>query len=454
MNRFVVSLAVLALAGCSQDRDLPDPEVDCWTGLYQSAQGEFISVSPLSSGGYRWRRLDGQTGRVEPEASVSLRGWTDEADGLTLSLGACTDNAVQFGPSDAPEPYRRVALKITDTQFDADGTQLAGRLVWPHNVDRAPVAIHVHGSESTSAILRYPMPYLLASQGIASFVYDKRGTGQSGDKYTQDFYLLADDANAALDEVRRLAGDRIDRVGYIGGSQGGWVAPLAASQSDVDYVVALFGMAVNPLFEDRSQVVGDLARAGWDEEIQAKGAEIADAAGVIMASGFKTGYEEFDRLRDLYRDEAWYEDIVGEFTGEFLTAPSMGLRIVGPMMGITTSWDYEPVPVLRELDMPQFWMIAADDREAPAEETIGRIHGLQAEGRPIDMAVYPNADHGMVVIETGPDGEERNPGYVENYYNQVAAWILSGDLELALEAGAAVSGPMSPSSDALNSEPE
>jgi len=40
------------------------------------------------------------------------------------------------------------------------------------------------------------------------------------------------------------------RVGYQGGSQGGWVAPLAARIEPVDFVVVSFGLAVSPLDED------------------------------------------------------------------------------------------------------------------------------------------------------------------------------------------------------------
>lgn len=439
--RFALALVFMTLTACSSDRDLPIPDIDCHTGLYQSASGEFLSLSPLSSGGYRWRMLDGTTGALNPETGISTQGWTDDPDGQVGVLGTCGDDQFNLGPAEALQTYQRVPLEVTDTRFDIDGTAFSGRLIWPVDVERTTLVVHVHGSEASSAVRRYAMPYLLASQGIASFVYDKRGTGQSGDKYTQDFYRLAADARAALAEARRMAGDRITQTGYIGTSQGGWVAPLAASEDDADFVVLLYGMAVNALFEDRSQVINDLAAAGWGPEEQAKGAEIADAAGVIMASNFQTGYEEFASLRALYRDEPWYQDIEGEFTGQFVSAPPIPafiMRVIGPSMGVGTSWDYEPVPVLRALQAEQLWVIGGADTEAPPEETIMRITALQDEGRPIDMVTYPDADHGMILIETSPDGEVRNPGYVENYYRLVAAWIDSRDLSYSEAAGAEV----------------
>src|SRR3546814_16570997 len=73
------------------------------------------------------------------------------------------------------------------------------------------------------------MQYLLPEQGVGVFVYDKRGTGRSTGSYTQDFHLLAGDARAALVEALPLARERAGRLGFHGGSQAGWVAPLAAS---------------------------------------------------------------------------------------------------------------------------------------------------------------------------------------------------------------------------------
>ncbi|PPJ44707.1 alpha/beta hydrolase, partial [Rhizobium sp. KAs_5_22] len=95
------------------------------------------------------------------------------------------------------------------------------------------------------------------------FVYDKRGTGGSSGKYTQNFHELSDDAGAALREALRVGGARVGRIGYLGGSQGGWVAPLAASKTpQAQFVEVGFGLADGVLAEDRDQVVLDLRAAG------------------------------------------------------------------------------------------------------------------------------------------------------------------------------------------------
>jgi len=41
------------------------------------------------------------------------------------------------------------------------------------------------------------------------------------------------------------------------------------------------------------------------------------------------------------------------------------------------------------------WILGDDDLEAPSAETSRRIKSLGAEGRPITLALYPGAEHGM-----------------------------------------------------------
>lgn len=441
MTKYLILGAALALAACAgEPRDLPVAELDCRTGLYRSAEGDVVSLTPTSTGGYRWRRPDGTTGAVTQSGDgwTSTRGWTEEGDGTEIVLGACDAQQIELGPQGALVAYARAPLEVQDVTFEHDGLTFAGRLIWPAGVERAPLAVHIHGSERWSSVRSNATPYLLAAEGIASFVYDKRGTGQSEGKYTQDFHVLASDAIAALAQARALAGDRITRAGFVGGSQGGWIGPLAASQTPVDFVVALYGMAEGPLAEDRAQVMLDVANAGFGAEEQARAAELSDAAGVIMASDFKSGFREFDAVRNRYKNEQWYDAVEGEFTGEMLPHHEIALRLIGPFHDVGTSWEYDPMPVLRGLETPQFWVIAAEDKEAPPDETIRRIRTLQGEGRPIDLAIYPNADHSMVLLEPSPNGEPRRVGQVRDYFRQIAAWINARDLRFAQNAGAEV----------------
>ena len=233
---------------------LADP---CHIGAYRLTDGRAIDIGPASDGALRWRMEDGSSGKLTRTGSewLSTLGWTDRADGHRVSFGPCDEGELEFDGT----PGAKIPLEVTETKFAADGVELAGRLLMPEGAARVPVVVLVHGSEQSSAREWFALQRQFPAAGIGAFVYDKRGTGGSAGQYTHDYRQLAADAAAAAKEARRLAGERASRVGYHGTSQGGWVAPLAATLSPVDFVMVAYGLAVSPLDEDREAVANYLA---------------------------------------------------------------------------------------------------------------------------------------------------------------------------------------------------
>lgn len=417
---------VIALSACSAARV---PAIDCHVGAYQLRDGTVVDVSPLSNPEQlRWRLFDGRSGRLTQDARgvwTSTQGWTDRADGVRVGFGECTAGRIVFDGRDGD----RLKFDVTDTTFQGADVTLQGRLVLPKGAGPVPIMVEVHGSEEDSAIIFNHRQRLFPAHGIGVFVYDKRGTGGSSGKYTQDFHLLSDDAKAALLQARQLAGARAGRIGFDGGSQGGWVAPLAASKTAVDFVVVGYGLADSPLAEDRDQVMLNLAAAGHGPEVLAKAREVTDATGAVMASGFKHGYERLDAVRTQYAKQAWWKDLRGEFTGELVKYPALALRVVGPMRDEGTSWNYDPMPTLRGVHAPQLWVLAGADLQAPPQETRRRLLALAAEGRPITTVVFPDTDHGIREFEIGADGERVDTRIADGYFRLLVDWVRTGQLE-------------------------
>ncbi|WP_309644935.1 serine aminopeptidase domain-containing protein [Phenylobacterium sp.] len=398
----------------------------CHFGTYRLADGQLVDVGPTTDG-MRWRRMDGTTGKNVKGADgvwTSRLGWTERPDGITATFGDCAQDTITF----AGKAGRKLRFEVQDTRFQGDGVALRGRLVLPPGEGPVPIAILVHGSESNSAVDNNSTQRIWPANGVGVFVYDKRGTGGSDGRYNQDFRQLARDAAAAVKEARRLAGKRAGRVGLDGGSQGGWIAPLAATLTPVDFVVARFGLAEGALAEDRGEVMQGLTDKGHGPEVLAKAREITDATGKVMASNFTDGWAELDAVRKRYGAEPWFKDIKGEFSGQILAAPEAAGRIAGPFFNQGTSWDYEPLPVLRALDTPMLWILAGSDREAPPAETRRRLVMLAREGRPVQVLEYPNTDHGIVEFETAPDGKRTPTRYADGYYRAVIDFTKTGQL--------------------------
>lgn len=286
----------------------------------------------------------------------------------------------------------------------------------------------MHGAERSSARELYYLQRMLPAEGIGVFVYDKRGTGGSGGKYTQDYGMLADDAVAAMRVARGIAGPRAGRVGYQGGSQGGWVAPLAATRAPVDFVVVSFGLAVNVIEEDREEIALEMKLAGHTPAETAKALEVARAAEVVMTSGLTKGLDEFDAVRAKYRNEPWYKDLRGNLTRFLLPYNATELRKMADEFRFGTPWFYDPMPVLRRLEAPQLWMLGEDDLDAPSAETSRRIESLIADGRPITLAMFPHAEHGMTEYALDAHGERISTRYASGYFTMMRDFIRDGRL--------------------------
>ncbi|MGH8252034.1 MAG: alpha/beta hydrolase family protein [Steroidobacteraceae bacterium] len=408
--------------------DAADPALLCHAGAYRLEDGTQIDVVPGDPGKLRWRMFDGRSGLLtgKPDGEwTSTLGWTGRPDGIVVRFGACADSRMAFGA----RAGRKLAFDILETKFEGAGETLRGRLVLPQGAEAVPVAVLVHGSESYSAVESNHRQYLLPAHGIGAFVYDKRGTGRSTGKYSQDFHLLAADASAALGEARRLAAKRARSVGFDGGSQAGWIAPLAAVNGGADFVAIGFGLAEGPLAEDREQVMRDLAAAGHGPEVLAKAREVTDATGAIMASGFQRGFDELDAARAKYAKEPWWAAMRGEFTGELAAQTGAALRAAGTTDGSGTTWNYDPMPALRKLEVPLLWVLAGEDNEAPIAETRARLSALARQGKPITLAVFPRTDHGIVEFETDTKGARKATRYADGYFRMLTDWLRTQRLD-------------------------
>jgi len=83
---------------------------------------------------------------------------------------------------------------------------------------------------------------LLTKRGYAVLRYDNRGVREStGDWYEATDPMFAADAASAMKWLKNKSGVSLSKVGYIGHSQGGIKAPMAAKIESADFMVLLAG---------------------------------------------------------------------------------------------------------------------------------------------------------------------------------------------------------------------
>lgn len=433
MNMDRMSLACVLLAASLAAPSIAGAAApDCHVGSYKLADGSIVDIGIADDDGTRrWTRFDGTTGLLHPAAGKTLsstRGWTRQADGISVSFPDCDAGVIDFGGVSG----QRIAFDVKDVSFADHGVTLVGRLTMPKGTDKAPVVILVHGSEQSSALsspgVVSALQRLLPAAGVGVFAYDKRGTGSSGGQYTQDYGILADDVVAAVAQARQTAGARLGRIGFWGGSQGGWVAPLAADRTPVDFVIVCYGLAIDVIDEDQESIALQMREKGYPPETIAQAQEVGHAAEVLFIDDFKGSYKDFDEMRAKYGKAPWYKDVQGDFAGLILPHSDEELRAMAKDFDWHTPFYYDPMPVLRADKTPQLWVLGGEDYDAPSAESSMRIKSLIADGKPYTLALYPKAEHGITLFEAGPGGERLSTRYAPGYFDMIRDFARDGKL--------------------------
>jgi pimeloyl-ACP methyl ester carboxylesterase len=236
-------------------------------------------------------------------------------------------------------------------------------------------------------------PVRLAAAGFASLAYDKPGSGAStGDWTRQSLTDRARETLAAVDRVRRRDDVLAEAVALVGGSQGGWVAQLAASTSDaVAAVVTVSGPGVGVLVQEEHRLRHQLPAEGFDP------ADVEQALALLREQVTRVNAGEdpaaVHAAQAPWHHRPWYPLLAG-------TTP----QSIAFFAGIA---GYDPAGALAALTCPLLAVFGADDLLVPVEASVRAITTTLAESGHTDhqIVVFPDADHGIRVF-TG-DGAPR-----------------------------------------------
>jgi alpha-beta hydrolase superfamily lysophospholipase len=157
-----------------------------------------------------------------------------------------------------------------EIHFQNDAATLAGTLYLPDSGSLHPVLTVAHAASAGTrdfGVYRH-LARVLPEEGIGVFVFDRRGSGSSGGKFeTASFFDLASDIQAAISRLKLRHDVDVKNLGIWGMSQGGWIAPLAASQSgDVAFIIAVSAPAVSPAEQMDYSARFELSENGFSRE--------------------------------------------------------------------------------------------------------------------------------------------------------------------------------------------
>jgi len=242
-----------------------------------------------------------------------------------------------------------------------------------------PGIVLVDGPGDSAADGWGPQPATFGDCGAVVLTHDKPGCGGSpGDWREQTIADRASDSLAALAVLRRHPGVDQDRVGFLGISQGGWVAYLAASLApqDVAHLVAISGPAVSAAEQERYRigcaVDGDEEALAWVDQRTRRLLPGEDPAAIIAS-----------QLE--FADRPWYALACGDYVAELLPF------FVG-LAGL------DPAVVLPEVRCPVFAAFGGADTLVPVRRSIDILNNLLPGDSRHALAVFP----GVPTTACGP----------------------------------------------------
>lgn len=172
---------------------------------------------------------------------------------LNLSRNSVLETPKVNRPQEPIKPYSYFEEKVSFANKDANIT-LAGTFTRPNGNKKYPVAILISGSgpQDRDETISKHKPFLiladhLTKQGIAVLRYDDRGFGEStGNHSNATTYDFALDVISAMDYLRTRDDVDVNKIGLIGHSEGGIIAPLVANKAkDVAFIISLAGTGIS-----------------------------------------------------------------------------------------------------------------------------------------------------------------------------------------------------------------
>lgn len=296
-----------------------------------------------------------------------------------------------------------------EVRFANGEVTLAGTLFLPSGPPPYPAVVLIQGDGPETRLNAEPLARLFARHGIAALVYDKRGTGGSSGRWEgARFDDLAGDALAGVEWLRGR--DDIDpsRVGLWGGSQGGWIAPLAASRApQVAFVIVKAGPATTPAAKATATSVARVERAGYPPAVVARVRRLMELQFTILRTG--EGWAALDAEVARVRAEPWY--------------PLVAVMRHSPW---DSSWmrygrdiDFDPAPLYARLEAPVLVLLGERDEDVPAPPTVAVLDSVRRTyGRDLTVHVFPGADHQIEL----PRRVSFRPNYAPGYLETTVAW--------------------------------
>ncbi|MFH1197908.1 MAG: alpha/beta fold hydrolase [bacterium] len=339
-------------------------------------------------------------------------------------------------PQNPQKPYPYNEEEVT-FENKSEGIKLTGTFTFPKSGGEYPAVVLVTGSgpQDRDETIFSHKPFLVLSDyltrnGIAVLRYDDRGIGQStGDFSAATTVDFTSDAQSAIEYLRTRKEVNTNKIGIAGHSEGGLIAPMAASQSkDVKFIVMLAGPGVSgtQILSLQSKLILK-AMGATDEEIE-KAAILNEKLYNIIIS---EPDNEKAKITIMTEYNNYYNALSDEEKQEPGTAPDMFeknlVQLLSPWFRFFLA--YDPQPTLEELTIPVLAINGGKDLQVDPNQNLPEIEKAlkNAGNKNFKTIELPGLNHLFQHTETGAISEY---GQIEETMSPevlkiISDWILN-----------------------------
>ncbi|WP_297512623.1 alpha/beta fold hydrolase [uncultured Caulobacter sp.] len=298
-----------------------------------------------------------------------------------------------------PFPYRAEEVAYVNP---ASGLRLAGTLTLPPGAGPFPAVVLITGSgqqDRDETFFDHKPFWVIADaltrRGVAVLRVDDRGVGgsQAGDLARATTSQFATDVAAGVAFLRARGDIDPDRIGLIGHSEGGQIAPMVAAKDPrVAFLVLMAGPAIDGL-----------------ELLVAQNRAIAEASGASageVAAMLKTKRAWFEAARDARDDDDARTRLSAVLDQQGVPA---GAPQRAAVLALAVPWWREflkshPAEVLKTVQVPVLALNGAKDTQVPAAANLAATRQALSGHKDVEIVALPGLNHLFQTAGTGlPD---------------------------------------------------
>ena len=345
----------------------------------------------------------------EFETDKKINGmWKQGGAELPLVLEK-TDKITKLNRPQTPKKPFPYIEKEVEYLNPISGFKLAGTLTIPDNSKNCPAVILISGSgaQDRDETIFEHRPFMviadyLTKTGIAVLRIDDRGVGGSEGNISvatsEDF---AGDVLAGIDFLKTIESIDYKKIGLIGHSEGGLIAPIVATNSDdVAFIVMLAGPGIvgEQILYRQAELLNKAA--GTTEEQTIQNRKLQEAIFNILLNE-KDSVKQLDRLQRAYSGGMY----------PMLNAEQKKM-IDAKVAGINNAWfkyflTYNPYPTLTKVTCPVLVLNGERDLQVPPKSNLEAIKKALTEGgnKNFETMELENLNHLFQNCETGAIAE-------------------------------------------------